>query len=72
MLLSRKYKRPTMTREEADAIIERARTEPPLELKKGEIIAMIMAAMIVFVPFLLLFSGTMGLLYFVIFHIVGR
>jgi len=72
MFLSKKHKRPKMTREEADAIIERSKTEEPLELEKGDIKAMILAAFIVFLPFVLAFSGALGLLYWFIFHVWAR
>jgi len=60
-----------MTREEADAIIERAKTEAPLELEKGDLKAMMLAAFIVFVPFLLAFVGAFVLLYLFIFRVWG-
>jgi len=50
----------------ADEIIERSKTEEPLELEKGDIPAMILAALIVFLPFVLAISGVMivvGLLF---------
>ena len=60
-----------MTREEADAIIERAKTEEPLELEKGDLKAMLLAAIIVFVPFILLFVGAFALLWWFIFRVWG-
>jgi hypothetical protein len=71
MILSRKYKRPKMTAEEADAIIEKSRTEEPLQLEKGDIKAMILAAFIVFLPVILAVSGALGLLYWFIFYVWG-
>jgi dihydroxyacid dehydratase/phosphogluconate dehydratase len=69
MFLSKKLKRPRMTREEADAIIERAKTEAPLELEKGDIPAMMLAAVIVFLPFILVLGGSMVFLWWFIFHV---
>jgi len=66
-----KLKRPKMTRAEADAIIEKSKSEAPLELEKGDIKAMILAAIIVFLPFILVFSGVLGLLWWFIFHVWG-
>jgi membrane protein insertase Oxa1/YidC/SpoIIIJ len=65
MLLPRKMKR-KMTSEDADAILERAKTEEPLEIEKNDIKAMILAGIIVFVPFLLAFSGVIVFLYWFI------
>jgi len=67
-----KLKRKKMTREEADAIMERAKTEAPLELEKGDLKAMFLAALIVFVPFILLLGGAMIFLWWFIFHVWGR
>ena len=64
-------KRPRMTRAEADAIIEKAKTEAPLELEKGDLGAMIVAAIIVFMPFILLFSGVMLLAWWLVFGVLG-
>jgi len=66
-----KLKRPRMTREEADAIIERSKSEPPLDLERGDLTAMILAAIIVFLPFILFISGAMGLLWWLIFRVWG-
>jgi len=71
MLFSNKQKRKRMTREEADAIIERSKKEAPLELEKGDLKAMFIAAIIVFLPFILFFAGTMGLLWWLIFRVWG-
>jgi hypothetical protein len=71
MFLSKKLKRPAMTREEADAIINKAKTEEPLQLEKGDIPAMIFAALIVFLPFVLAIGGSMVLLWFLIFYMWG-
>ena len=48
-----------LTREKADAIIERAKTEEPLELEKGDKLAMLFAGLLVFVPFALVLAGAM-------------
>jgi len=61
-----------MTREDANNIIEKAKTEEPLELEKGDLKAMFLAAIIVFLPFILIFAGALGLLYWFIFNIWGR
>ena len=71
MLLSKKLKR-RMTSEEADAIIERSKTEPPLELEKGDIPAMILAGIIVFFPVVLAIGGTLAFLYWFIFNVWVR
>ena len=71
MFLSKKLKRKRMTFEEANAIIERSKTEEPLELEKGDKLAMFFAGLIVFVPFILLFIGVFVGLYFFIFRIWG-
>jgi len=71
MLLSRKLRR-KFTRKDADEIIERAKTEEPLELEKGDIPAMILAALMVFLPFVLALGGAMILLWFFIFFVWGR
>jgi len=71
MFLSRKMKRPKMTNEEMNAILEKAKTEPPLELEKGDLKAMIIAAFIVFFPFILVFAGTLIFLYWFIFNVWG-
>jgi len=65
-------KRKKMTREEADAIIEKAKTEAPIELEKGDLPAMFFAALIVFVPFILLLGGAMIFLWWFIFYVWGR
>ena len=72
MFLPKKYKRPRMTRAEADAIIERSKTEEPLDLEKGDLKAMILAAFIVFLPFVLGISGAFAFLYWFIFNVWGR
>ena len=66
-----KYRRKRMTRAEANAVIEKAKYEAPLELEKGDIPAMILAALIVFVPFILVIAGTLGLIWFLIFVVIG-
>ena len=71
MLFSNLRKRHQMRREDADAIIEKAKTEAPLDLEKGDIPAMILAALIVFLPFILAISGVMYLLWWVIFNVWG-
>jgi len=62
-----KLKRRKMTREEADAIIERSKSEAPLELEKGDLKAMILAALIVFVPFIMAFVVVFGLFWWLFF-----
>jgi len=57
-LLPRNLKK-RMTRKEADEIIERSKDEAPLELEKGDLKAIILAAIIVFVPFILILTGTL-------------
>jgi len=64
-------KRTPMTREEADAIIEKSKSEPPLELEKNDLKAMIMAAFIVFIPFILALTVPLYLLYWFIFNVWG-
>jgi len=71
MFLSKKHKRPRMTRDEANAIIERSKTEEPLELEKGDKLAMLFAAIIVFLPFVLVISGVLVLIYVLIFVVLG-
>jgi len=48
-----------MTRAQADAILERTKNEEPLELEKNDLLAIIMAAFAVFVPFILILAGIM-------------
>ena len=69
MFLSKKLKRSKLTREEADAIIKKAEDEEPLELEKGDLKAIILATIIVFVPFLLAIGGGMLLLWLFIFRV---
>ena len=64
-------KRPRMTREEADAIIEKAKSEAPLELEKGDKLAMFLAALAVFLPFILVISGVFVLFWWLIFRVWG-
>ena len=64
-------KRRKMTSEEADAIIERSKTEEPIELEKGDIPAMILAAIIVFLPFILALGTAMLILWWFIFSVWG-
>ena len=64
--------RKRMTHEAADAIMEKAKTEKPLELERGDLGAMILAAIIVYVPFLLLFGGALGFVWWFIFYVWGR
>jgi len=66
-----KLKRSKMTRDEADAIFEKAKTEEPLELEKNDLKAMIIAAIIVFVPFILLFSGVLFFAWWFFFRVWG-
>jgi len=67
-----KLKRPKMTKEEANSIIERSKTEEPLELEKGDLLAMILAALGVFMPFILGISGSLLLLWWLIFNVWGN
>ena len=72
MFLPKRFKRsPQVIRDEADAIIERAKTEPPLELEKGDLKAMFLAGLVVFVPFLLALIVPILLLYWFIFNVWG-
>ena len=66
-----KLKRPKMTKEEANAIIERSKTEEPLDLEKGDLLAMILAALSVFLPFVLAIGGSLLLLWWLIFNVWG-
>jgi hypothetical protein len=70
MFLSRKKKR-RLTGEDIDAIMERTKKEDPLELEKGDIPAMILAALMVFLPFVLVLGGGLLLLWFLIFSVWG-
>jgi len=65
MFLGKLKKR--FTREDADAIIERAKTEAPLELEKGDLPAMLIAAFLVFAPFVLAFAGVFIIVWFIFF-----
>jgi len=58
-----------MTREEANAILERTKTEEPLELEKGDLFAILLAAAKTFVPVILVFCLSMLLLWWLIFHV---
>ena len=69
MLLGKRKRR--MTSEEQDAILERAKDEAPLELEKGDKLAMFFAALIVFVPFLLAMSGVLFLVWLFIVFVWG-
>lgn len=69
MFLGKRKER--FTREDADAILERAKTEAPLDLEKGDIPAMFIAAVRVFLPFVLAICGTLLLVWFFIFYIWG-
>ena len=68
MFLRRNQKR-RITKEEADAIIEKAKSEEPLELEKGDMLAMVLAAFRVFLPFVLLLGGSMFLVWWFITRI---
>jgi len=72
MFLPRRMKRPKMTREEIDAIMEKTKTEEPLELEKGDKPAMLLAALIVFLPFLLAIIGPLIFVYWFIFNVWAR
>ena len=67
-----KNKRRKMTRAEMDAIIEKSKTEKPLELEKGDRLAMFMAALIVFVPVVLALVGALVFVWWFVFHVWGR
>jgi len=71
MLFLNSRKRKGMTREEADAIINKSKTEAPLELEKGDLPAILMAAFIVFVPFLLAFGAAFGIVWWLMFRVIG-
>jgi uncharacterized membrane protein len=71
MFLPKKMKRSRMTSEEAKAIMERAKTEAPLELEKGDLTAMILAAFVVFMPVVLLFCGALYFAYWFLFNVWG-
>ena len=64
-------KRKRMTREESKAILERAKSEEPLELEKGDLPAIILAALMVFLPFILIFSGAVLLVMWLFFNLGG-
>ncbi|MDR2168420.1 MAG: hypothetical protein LBE35_11330 [Clostridiales bacterium] len=65
MLIPRNKKR-GLSREEQNAILERAKTEEPLELEKGDLLAIMLAAVRVFLPFVLAMAGVLLLVYFLI------
>jgi len=67
-----KDKRRKMSRAEMDAIIEKSKTEKSLELEKGDKLAMVMAAFIVFVPVVIALVGVLGLAWWFIFYVWGR
>ena len=69
MFLSKIWKRNKMTRAKANAIIEKSRDEAPLELEKNDIKAMIIAGLIVFVPFVLVLTGALYFVYWFIFNV---
>jgi len=71
MFLRREQKK-RMTRQQANEILERAKTEEPLELEKGDLLAMILAALKVFVPIIVIFSGALILLWWFIFSVWGN
>ncbi|MCL2168851.1 MAG: hypothetical protein FWB74_02360 [Defluviitaleaceae bacterium] len=52
-----KKRKKGLSREDQNAILERARTEEPLELEKGDMLAIILAAFKVFLPFVLGIAG---------------
>jgi len=66
-----KLKRKRMTRQEADAIIARSKTEAPLELEKGDLLAMFLAALKVFLPFVAALSGVFIFVWWFIFYVWG-
>jgi len=67
----RKDQKRRRTRAEATEIIEKSLTEDPIELEKGDLPAIILAAIIVFMPFILAFGGALLLLWWLIFYVVG-
>ena len=70
MFLPKRMKR-GMTKEQANAIIERSKKEDPLDLEKGDLPAIILAAFAVFGPFVLGFGGVMFLMYLFITSLWG-
>ena len=66
-----KSKKRGMTKAQANAIIERSKTEAPLELEKGDMPAIILAAFAVFGPFVLGFGGALFLMYLFITALWG-
>ncbi|MCL2187693.1 MAG: hypothetical protein FWC16_01485 [Defluviitaleaceae bacterium] len=72
MLFLPRHMKRGMTREQANEIIEKSKGEPPLDLEKGDIKAMIMAAIIVFAPVVLIFGGSLWFVYWFIFNVWAR
>ena len=72
MLMSKMMKKNRMTRERADEIIEKSKSEPPLELEKGDLPAILLAAFITFTPFILVLGGAMWFVYWFIFNVWAR
>ena len=64
-------KRKRMTAAEAQSIWERSRNEEPLELEKNDLKAIILAALIVFIPFVLAFGGMLLLVWWFIIYVWG-
>ena len=56
---------------DVDAVLKQARDEDSLELEKGDMKAMILAAFAVFMPFALLFVGGLALVVFLILGIAS-
>jgi len=64
-------KRKRMTAEEAQAIWERTKGEEPLELERNDLKAIILAALVVFIPFVLAFGGVLLLIWWFIMFVWG-
>ena len=67
MFLGKRKRR--YTSQDMDDILERAKTEEPLELEKGDKLAMFIAAVIVFLPAVLAIAGAMLLAWWFIFFV---
>jgi len=55
------------SRAKSEKIIEKTKTEAPLELEKGDLKAIIIAAFITLFPIVLVFAGILGLAYWLLF-----
>lgn len=56
-------------KQNVDAILEKTKNEPELDLEKGDLKAIIIAAFLVLTPVLLIFIGAIGLVYWLF---IGR